>query len=62
MIRDEAALKCARAILGPFVERGLIEETGVKLAATIVQKHVEADELDQEIAAIEKRIAAREPA
>lgn len=57
MIRDAAALKLARDILEPFLERDLCGESSVGIVAKLIQLAVETDEKNVELAAIESRIA-----
>ena len=48
MIRAAAALKLARDILEPFIERQMVNETSVQMAARLVVLAVQQDELEQE--------------
>ncbi len=61
-IRDAAAREVAASILGPFVPASEKTDTLVDLAASMIIKAVQADELAQEIEVVEARIASKVPA
>ena len=51
MIRDQAAIECARAIITPALP-GVTDEL-IKLAAGMIKRSVEIDELQQRVEEIE---------